>query len=253
MLRKIASRRAALTMLAALTSLPFDAAAGPETLTVGVEELDYFPNYAVRDGRYVGAARDILDAFAAAAGLRLVYRPLPVKRLYADLFAGTVDLKFPDAPQWNAAAKQGQNLAYSRPVLPYIDGVMVKPEFSGRGRSGFAVLGTVSGFTPFAWAEEIGKGTVKLTETPHLTNLLKQAMAGRIDGAYVNVAVARHQLRALLEQPGGLVFDPGLPHSAGDYLVSSIGRPDVLAKLDAWLATHGDAVAAIKQKYGLTE
>lgn len=245
--------RPLVAMLAALSLSAAARAADVETLTVGVEELDYYPNYAMRDGRYVGAARDILDAFAASAGLRLDYRPLPVKRLYADLFTGVVDLKFPDSPEWNAVGKQGQSVLYSRPVLPYVDGVMVRSERAGKGLEQFATLGTVSGFTPFAWLDELAKGKVKVSETPHLSSLLRQAATGRVDGAYVNVAVARDHLRQSPELAGALVFDPGLPFTAGAYFVSSIRRGDALAKLDAWLAAHADAVAAIKRNYGLTE
>ena len=49
-------------------------------LTVGVEAIDYLPAYGLRNGEFIGAAREILDAFAAAKGHRLSYRPLPVKR-----------------------------------------------------------------------------------------------------------------------------------------------------------------------------
>lgn len=229
------------------------AAAEPQALVVGVEELDYFPNYAIRDGHYAGAARDILDAFAQSAGLRLTYRPLPVKRLYADLFTGTVDLKFPDSPGWNSVGKRGHAIRYSRPVLPYIDGVMVRPDRLGKGLEGFAVLGTVSGFTPFAWLDELTRGKTRLVENAQITGLLKQVSTGRIDGAYVNIAVARYQLRALMEPDDRLVFDPGLPHAAGDYLVSTIRHGAVLDRLDAWLATHRDGVAAIRARYGLEE
>lgn len=245
--------RSLFLLLAALQFAAPARAAEPETLTVGVEELDYYPSYAVRDGRYVGAARDILDAFAAAAGLRLNYQPLPVKRLYADLFVGAVDLKFPDSPEWNPVGKQNFSVVYSRPVLPYIDGVMVRPERAGAGLAGFKTLGTVSGFTPFAWLDELAKGQVKISETPHISSLLRQAVTDRVDGAYVNVAVARHYLRQTAELTEALVFDPGLPHAAGDYLVSTIRRGDVLAKFDAWLAANNEAVTAIKQKYGLIE
>lgn len=243
-------------LLALLATLLFSAsvhAAEPETLTVGVEELDYYPSYALRDGQYVGAAREILDAFAASAGLRFDYRPLPVKRLYADLFTGAVDLKFPDSPDWNPAGKQNQNVVYSLPVLPYIDGVMVRRERAGAGLGGFKTLGTVSGFTPFAWLDELAKGAVKVSETPHISSLLRQAATERVDGAYVNVAVARHHLRQTPELADSLAFDPGLPHAAGNYLVSSIRRGDVLAKFDAWATANADAVTAIKKKYGLAE
>lgn len=235
-----------------LLSVPAKAAE-PEVVTVGVEELDYYPSYAVRDGRYVGAARDILDAFAASTGLRFDYRPLPIKRLYADLFAGAVDLKFPDSADWNPAGKRNQNVVYSRPVLPYIDGVMVRPERVGGGLDAFKTLGTVSGFTPFAWLDELAKGKIKVSETPHISSLLRQAATERVDGAYVNVAVARHHLRQTPELAEALAFDPGLPHAAGNYLVSSIRRGDVLAKFDAWLTANAATVTAIKKQYGLAE
>lgn len=252
MLRKFVLRPL-VAVLAALTISAPARAAEIETLSVGVEELDYYPYYAMRDGRYVGAAREVLDAFAASTGLRFDYRPLPVKRLYADLFTGAVDLKFPDSPEWNAAGKQGQSVLYSLPALPYVDGVMVRPERAGKGLDEFTALGTVSGFTPFAWLDELAKGKIKMSETPHLSSLLRQAATGRVDGAYVNVAVAQDHLRQSPELLGALIFDRGLPFAAGAYRVSSIRRGDVLTKLDAWLAANADMVAAIKQKYGVAE
>lgn len=220
-------------------------------IIVGVEELDYFPNYAVRDGRYSGVARDILDAFAASAGVSFTYRPLPVKRLYADLFNGAIDLKFPDNPGWNADGKQGRAIRYSQPVLPYTDGTMVLPARLGKGLDDFATLGTVSGFTAYAWLDVLAKGKVTLAENPALGALLRQAMTGRIDGAYVNVESAKYLLRTALDRPAGLVFDPGLPHSKSNYLVSTINRTEVVDKLDAWLAAHGADIAILKARHGM--
>jgi polar amino acid transport system substrate-binding protein len=80
------------------------------TLVVGVEEQDYLPAYGWRDGRFEGAAREILDAFAADRGLRLEYRALPVKRLFASLVHHEIDLKFPDNPDWETKVKAGPRL-----------------------------------------------------------------------------------------------------------------------------------------------
>lgn len=227
--------------------------ADTQKLTVGVEELDYFPNYAVRDGRYTGAARDILDAFAADSGFELVYQPLPIKRLYADLFNGSVDLKFPDNPDWNGDGKKGYVVVYSQPVLPFTDGVMVLPARVGKGMETFKTLGTVIGFTPFAWLDVLAQGKIKLTETPQMGPLLRQALTGRVDGAYVNVAVAKYLMRTMLDQPSGLVFDPSLPHSQSSYRLSTIRHGVVVDKLNAWLAAHTNQVAEIKARYGLDE
>lgn len=242
-------------LLAALLALGLASAAGAgeaaaADYVIGVEELNYFPVYGVRDGAYGGAAREIFDAFAADAGISFEYRPLPVNRLYADLTGGGIDFKFPDNPAWAPGAKQGATVTYSAPVIAYIDGVVVKPERVGQGPDAVAVLGTVTGFTPFSWLDRIAAGNPRLTENGQMDALLRQVLTGRIDGAYVSVAVANHLLATDLGKPGGLVFDPGLPHSRDTYRLSTTRHADLLARFDAWLADNAERVAAIKTRTG---
>jgi len=222
--------------------------AGPREVVVGVEELDYLPAYGMQDGTYRGAARDILDAFAAAKGYRLSYKPLPIKRLFAELLSGGVDLKFPDNPFWAANLKNGQSLAYSKPVIRYIDGVMVRPGDKGRGLAEFRTLGTVAGFTPFAWLDEIKAGRVQVKENPRMDLLVRQVLLDRLDGAYASVAVVNRQLDEM-GRPGGLVFDPSLPHSRDAYMLSSQSRPELVAEFDAWMAANLVQVQQIKDRW----
>ncbi|MBC7905287.1 MAG: transporter substrate-binding domain-containing protein [Rhodospirillaceae bacterium] len=226
------------------------AQASPRELVVGVEELDYFPAYSVQAGEYVGAARDILDAFAAANGYSLTYKPQPIKRLYAELLSGGIDLKFPDNPQWTTEAKGGQGIVYSNPVINYIDGVLVRPNLAGSGVDAIRTLGTVSGFTPFAWLDRIKDGTVQVKENPRMELLLRQAAIGRFDGAYGSLAVANHILDNVLKTPGALVFDPTLPHSRDSYRLSSRTHPQVVAEFNAWMAANAATVKAIKNRTG---
>src|SRR5579872_2772856 len=223
--------------------------AAARDLVVGVENIDYWPAYAMRDGQYAGAGREILDAFAADLGDRFVYRPLPVRRLYADLLSGAIDFKFPDNPGWGPDVKHGHEVAYSGPVIRYVDGVMVLPERRGLGVPALKTLGTVTGFTPFAWLDLIRDRKVKLVENPQLPLLLRQALTGRIDGAYVSIAVATYQLD-VLRSPSGLVFDPALPHSRESYRLSATRHPDVIEAFDRWLADKHDAVEAIRARNG---
>ncbi len=224
--------------------------AAEREIVVGVEDLDYYPVYAMMDKEYVGAARDILDAFAKARGYKVTYRALPVKRLFAELLGGGVDIKFPDNSYWAADQKQGHHVVYSQPVIAYVDGVMVPPGAVGAGVEAIQVLGTVSGFTPYAWLGRVKDGAVHLRENPKLELLLKQAALKRIDGAYASVAVAHHYLDRVLAMPGALVFDPGLPHSRDSYHLSSVSRPDLVAEFDAWLADNRKLVADIKKRFG---
>lgn len=241
-----------LSLVVAAVCALFCASARAEhrTFVVGVEELDYFPAYSVQKGEYVGAAREILDAFAQAQGYTFAYRPLPVKRLYAELLSGGIDFKFPDNPSWALDAKQGQAVTYSTPVIGYVDGVLVRPENVGRGVERVRTLGTVSGFTPFAWLDAIRDGRVQLKENPRMELLLKQVALERLDGAYASVAVASYQLESALGMPSALVFDPRLPHSRDHYRLSTLAHPSVIAEFNAWLAANAGLVKAIKDRTG---
>jgi len=237
-------------LVVGLCALVASGQASARDLTVGVEALDYTPAYAWRDGQFVGAAREILEAYAAANGHRLIFRALPVKRLLAELIHGGVDLKFPDSPDWQAAIRQGAVLAYSAPVFSYVDGTVVRPDRVGRGAEAVRSLGTVAGFTPFAWKSRVESGAVELKENPGFEPLLRQVLAGRVDGAYVNVAVALHAAAALSEGQGALVYDPGLPHISDSYRLSSRVAPEIVAEFDSWLAANSAVVAAIVARTG---
>lgn len=230
------------------------ALAGPgaaaQRYVVGVEELDYYPLYALRDGRYVGTAREILDAFAADQGIELEYRPLPITRLTNELVNASIDFKFPDSPDWASDLRKGKSITYSKGVIAYVDGVMVRPESRDKGLASFHTLGTVAGFTPYAWLGLLKSGKVRLVENPQMRALQRQVLAGRVDGAYANVAVANHILETELQRPQALVFDASLPHARGEYLLSSARHAPLIARFDAWLTANARKVAAIKARYG---
>ncbi len=220
---------------------------------VGVESQDYRPFYWTEGGEFRGPARDILDAFAARAGVHLFYEPLPVNRLYEKYLDGELDFKFPDHPSWKPGLKKGRNIVYSLPLLHFVDGVMVVPRRKGRGLAGLKVLGTVLGFTPRAYLEQIRQGRIRLCENASLVGLLEQAIMGRIDGAYVNPLVAKYLLRHTLKKPGALVFDAALPHVKGSYLLSSFKHPGLISELNRFVSKQGDLLEGIRVRYGLEE
>lgn len=224
------------------------AIAGEQTYVVGVEDLDYSPVYAVENGVYVGAGRDILDAFAADQGFRFIYRPLPVRRLFAELIRNGIDFKFPDNPHWQVAAKAGTSIAYSRPMIAYIDGTLVPKAAAGRGIERVAQLGTVRGFTPFAWAQRLAAGRPQLREGARLDNLLASLEGGRLDAIYANVAVALSKLERQ-GRGGAVVFDPALPHDIGAYMLSTPRHPEIVARFDAWMIANAERVRRIKASW----
>jgi len=226
-------------------------AAQERLYSVGVEAQPYAPYYSTQAGEYRGYAREVLDAFAAAKGYRFDYRPMPIKRLFGALLAGQLDFKFPDNPLWQADLKQGQRIHYSQSLAPFIDGALVPRWRQGQGKARIKILGTLLGFTPSAYLEDIRQGRIHLKQTSQIDALLKMALSERVDAVYLNVQVAEHRLR----RPGAgtelLVFDPTLPYDQGDYYLSSLQHPQIIAELDTFLQDQAALITRLKRQYGV--
>ncbi|MFI8608095.1 substrate-binding periplasmic protein [Pseudomonas sp. NPDC077649] len=222
-----------------------------ETIRVGVELQPYLPYYEVQDGEYRGYARELLDAFAAERGYRFVYTALPVRRLDRDFLAGRVDLRYPDHPLWNAEEKAGHLIHYSQPTVPYLDGVLVKPAHLDQDSGRIRRLGTVNGFTPWPYLEDIRAGRTRLVQNSRIDYLLRMALADRVDAVYLSPRVAARQLRQLGLPPNALVFDPQLAYVEDHYYLSSAGRPQLIAEFDRFLLEQAAQVEQIRQRYGL--
>lgn len=226
------------------------AQAGP-SFVVGVEDLNYYPQYNSEGKQFTGFAREILDAFAKDRGYSFIYKPLPVARLYDSFLAGELDFKYPDDPNWQQGARKGKAISYSDPVVTYIDGVLVTPDNKGKGKAALKVLGTVRGFTPWDYMGEINKGALRVQEVNDFSSSLQQGMAKRVDGVYMNVDVGNYQLREVLKKPGGLVFDEGLPHTKSAYKLSSLKHAKVIAEFSDFMKKNKAQVDALKKKYQL--
>ncbi|WP_366552543.1 substrate-binding periplasmic protein [Aquibaculum sediminis] len=241
-----------LCILATVVAVPGLVAAQDKgsPLIVGVEELNYLPAYG-RDenGEYAGFGRAVLDAFAADHGYELIYRPLPITRLYSGLLSGRIDLKYPDNPRWAEDRKQGWTISYSAPAMTYIDGNLVTE--AQDGADDVQLIGTVLGFTPWAWLDHLESGSLELIESTDLVPVLRQLFAGRIDAAYANVAVAKHVAAENGLPADRLVFRDDLPYDRGTYHVSTTKHPKLIAQFDLWLENNAERVEAMREDYGV--
>ena len=222
-----------------------------EEIRVGVELQPYAPYSEVVEGEYRGYARDLLDAFAAEHGYRFVYTPLPVRRLLNDYLTGRVDLKFPDHPQWNADQKTGHTLHYSDPAAPYVDGILLKPQYLGQGMQRIERLGTQNGFTPWPYLTEIHAGRIHLIQANQIESLLRMASSDRVDAVYLNPKVVAHHLGQMGMATDSLVYDPTLPHVEDHYYLSSIRHRQLIEVFNRFLAERADLVTAIRLRHGL--
>lgn len=223
-----------------------------QVFTVGVEDLEYYPQYSHRGDQYLGFGRELLDAFAKSRGYRFEYKILPLNRLFREHLKGkSLDFQYPDNAYWEAQLRTGVTVYYSHPVMPFIDGVLVHPDNKGRGVGHLKMLGTMTGFTPWNYLDAIKKQEVTVFENDSFISLLKQAMLKRVDGAYINIEVARYQLREVLHQPDALVFDPDLPHTKDFYYLSSTRHPQVIREFNEFLAREQNLYEQIRKKLGI--
>jgi len=238
-----------ISMLFLSASLLVASGSFADEFVVGVENIEYYPIYAKRDGAYSGYARALLDAFAERNGHTFTYKVLPIKRLFKDFIEGDIDFKFPDSPYWKKDLKQGKDVAYSDSVLEYIDGVLVVPSLLGRGKDNLKTLGVLRGFTPWDYLDDIAAKKVNLKEVNSLESLVKMADAGRINGVYFNVIVAKYFLEHTIFDKTALVFDNELPHTRGNYYMSSIKHPKLIASFNQFMAENKSIVESLKAKY----
>jgi ABC-type amino acid transport substrate-binding protein len=218
--------------------------------TVGVGDYDYYPLFRYENGDFKGYAGELLNAFAKAGGYKFVYKAYPIKRLDNEyLVTKTLDLRFPDNAYWNSEAKKGLTLVYTEPALEFVEGLMVLPANKGRALASVKNIGSIAGFTVWPYLDQIKSGKLVLTENSDFTALLKMGQAGRVDGVYANIVLARYTLKETMKQPDSLVFDSTLPIDRGTYHVSTVKHPQLIKEFNDWIKKEKTFVDSLKKKY----
>jgi polar amino acid transport system substrate-binding protein len=216
---------------------------------IGVESLNYYPLYLGRGNTYTGYARELLDSFGKANGHTFTFKPLPVKRLLSEFLAGNLDFKYPANNKWAANAKKGHNISYSDSTVEYIDGLMTNKSNANLSVDKLKSIATLRGFTPWVYMDDIGRGSLKLSEIDTLKSLVSMGGSNRVQGIYVNVVVARYYMKNKLKTPDVLTFNSDLPHARDHFLLASIRHPEVVAELNDFLTNNKALVDGLKDKY----
>jgi polar amino acid transport system substrate-binding protein len=236
-------------LFALLVFLSVCTAAEPKKLFIGVEEIDYYPYYRTVKGNYEGFAADLFKAFAHAHNFTIEFKPLPIKRLYVELYAGTVHFKFPDHPFWNKEGKQGHTVLYSNAVAGFTDGVLVLEQNSALEKSSLKQLGFVRGFSAWPFLDDIERNVIQARELNSLESLLMLTLDKRIDGAYFNLTVAQHHLKHNVNKAGTLVLAENLAYDRNNYRASTTNKRAPLAELNAFL--QSETAKTLRNQYGI--
>lgn len=221
-----------------------------ETLNIGVEQLQYFPHYAVNEkGQLTGYAADFFNTFSKDEGIEIKIIFLSVDELYERFFNQEIDFKYPDDPFWLEDRRYDVDIHYSDPVTAYVDGTLVRAAQPG-ARIEIHTIATITGFNPPPWSSAAGLGDVTLIAFETLGGAVEAALSGDADGVYANIDV----VGALLDrknEAGALRFEPFLPHAVGTYRVSSMTKPHMIQRLNAWMRARKAWLSARRKAYGI--
>jgi len=210
-------------------------------LTIGVEDIHFLPFSDYEKGSYNGIFKDTLEGFAAKNNYELIWKPLPLNRLYSEFYKGLIDIKIPANEYWQKDKKENfkKSIYYSKPIVSYIDGVMVKPLLKGISKTTLKKLGIVAGFTPWEYLGDIESGLLKLKENVSINGILSQGILGRVDGVYINIDVGEYYLNENAKMKGMLVFDSNLPHTKSSFHLASLKKnEDIVKRFNEYILKH---------------
>ena len=224
----------------------------PPRFVVGVEYLEYYPQYSYDPKQgHRGAHKAILDLFADEKGYRFEYKALPVNQLFHAFIQEELDFKYPDNVLWNAKGKSQVKVYYSERVLEFTDGIMVLKNRYGSGLGKLKTLGIPKGFTPTGYTDSVQRNEILLQEGDAIKDVLGMLLIGQVDGAYVNKSVANYQLNYKYNMAGRAIFDDTLPFIKDAYRLSSIKYPEVIKEFNDFLQNNKSSIVAIKKEYGV--
>jgi hypothetical protein len=220
---------------------------------IGVEFFqEYLPYSSVNEEKvYSGFNREFLDLFANYLGVKFIYKPLPVKKLYRNLTKGKIDFKFPDNSYWGGDFKKGVTIHYSEPGFTTTDGVFVLPKKINLEKEGLKKLGFPRGFTPFMFMGDINSGKIATEESSSMEKALLRGIMGYTDGVFVNIEVGKYYLKSQINDEDALIPSKKLPSSPSGWCLSTLYYPDVTAKMKAFLKAKAKKIKMLEKKYGI--
>jgi len=228
-----------------------------ETVKLGTEDILYFPLHGRENNlsdEFSGFAREFFDEFSTQTDVNIVYVPQPIKRIYKSLMVDqSIDLKFPDNPGWRSTYKEEISLIYSDPIIQFTDGVMIKTANIDSSSFKLDILGSIRGFTPVPYLKQIASGALQLIEFSNTSELLLAVANDKIDGAYLNIDVAAHQMKQLFNNQSTLTFAKKLPFSKDYYYLSTINEKAVILKFNAFMKKNAALKKSLLKKFNIPQ
>jgi ABC-type amino acid transport substrate-binding protein len=225
-----------------------------KSITIGVENINYYPLYAYDESVdvFTGYVPELFDTFGELYGYQITYKALPIKRLYKMFYSGEIDAKFPDSDLWNQESRLDYSISYSTPIIELEEVMFVQPKDKELKLDGFRKLGVVSGMTPWKLFPVIETGQVKVLEAENPELLLEMVFKGRVQGVVMDRSVGSFLLSQMDDGLNLAINTWLLESEGGSYHLSNINNPELIADFNAFLSTHAYQVRKIQIKYGIS-
>ena len=224
-----------------------------QTLILGVEDLHYFPLFDFKN-RHPTFTTELFDEFGKQFGYKFEFYPMPVKRFDKWLFEKDIDLKFPDNSRWNESEevnRLSKVITYSRPVLHLVAGTITYNK-NIKHKKDVKILGTLLGFYPTKWINEINSGQVELYESSSTLMLVQQLIRGQLDAINLEPTVVNHYLNQIREKEF-VYINKNIDYEVYSYHLSSIKYPKVISDFNKFLVDNSEYVEGLRKKYKITD
>jgi len=219
---------------------------------IGVEDVSYYPLYEFKSNRNTHT-RELLDTFAAAKGYQFTYLPLPIKRFDRWLVEDKIDFKYPDNSRWYANKNTATSFIFSDPTIKLVAGTSVLKSSLNRNKSKFKSIGTLLGFYPTHWIEQIKSGQVKLYEDVSTKILVQQLIAGNIDGIDMEPSVIQYYLRELGKPSDTSIIDRRYRYDVYNFHFSTIKHPEIIEEFNVFLRENNALLEQLNKKYKIID
>lgn len=221
------------------------------SVTVGIEQLNYYPHYDFSGHQLRGFIRELLDMFSFYSSYSIEYVPMPTKRLPKEL-AESLDIIYPDNPIWRKHQIITDERMYSQSIVQIIGTSWVQHGQDTAEPDRLKRLGIIRGFTVTQWYPLIKQFNIKVVEANDADALMALLVKDRVDVIDMEFHVGMNY-RKNYPEPLQPVVGRKLPVSVIGFHLSSINRPDVVAAFDRFLSEHSAAIILLKHKYGLLD
>jgi polar amino acid transport system substrate-binding protein len=219
---------------------------------IGVEDINYYPYFDFESAN-PSFSKDLFEQFAADSGHQISFLPLPIKQFNKWLFEENIDFKFPDNQRWQQQPVSPEHsLHFSDDILMMTAGTLVMSENKDKPESFIKNVGTIAGFQPTLWMEQIAQGKVKIIEDRSPKILVKQLVHGIVDGLDIDLAVANYHLHEL-QLNNKIVISSNIIRQVFAYKLSTLKYPQVIEQFNRWLLNNEEFVTALKARYGILD